>query len=57
MIDFNVMPYLKEIMPANVATKMSSYSYGSVPLATYGFIGVTVALLATAHFLDNDDDV
>ena len=45
MIDLNLGKYFAKIMPKNLATKASSYSIGTVPVATIGFIGATVALI------------
>ena len=35
---------------------MTSYTIGGVPLITYGFIGITAAILGSVHILDKDDE-
>lgn len=53
MISFDFSKFFEAIAPKNVAEKATSYSIAGVPLITYGFLGITVALLSTVHLLDN----
>jgi hypothetical protein len=56
MINFNLGDYFAKLMPKNLATKASSYTIGTVPVATIGFIGATAALIGVAHSIDPGDD-
>ena len=56
MISFDFSKFWTVVSPKNVAEKANSYSIGGVPLITYGFIGITAALLGTVHLLDKDSD-
>ena len=56
MISFDFSQFFQTISPKNIAEKATSYSVGGVPLITYGFIGITVALLSTVHLVDNTEE-
>ena len=55
MIKFNFSNYLESLYPGNIAKNMTSYTIGGVPLITYGFIGITAAILGSVHILDKDE--
>jgi hypothetical protein len=55
-MNFNVDKLIDKLTPKNITNKITSYSIGGVPAITYGFLGITVILLSTVHFMSNDTD-